>query len=181
MERRNGAPVLQWMQGMATTSSQVRCGRHDHLIPRRADTGSAVTGAAVARETLLEGKMKYLCLIYHDEKQLGSMTPSEYDALITETLAYDDEIRQSGHYVCSHALEYVETATSIRVRGDKIAITDGPFVETNEQLGGYILIEARDLNEAIRVAARMPPAQIGGIEVRPVANMTCRPVCQTHE
>jgi hypothetical protein len=114
--------------------------------------------------------LKYLCLIYHDEKKLDSMTPSEYDALITETLAYDEEIRQSGHYVTSNALEFVASATSIRVRGDKIAITDGPFVETKEQLGGYILIEARDLNEAIRVASRIPPARIGGIEVRPVAD-----------
>ena len=122
--------------------------------------------------------MKYLCLIYHDEKTLESMTPSEYDALITETLAYDEEIRQSRHYLCSQALEFVETATSIRVRGDKIAITDGPFVETKEQLGGYILIEARDLNEAIRVAARIPPARIGGVEVRPVAESTNRQNCQ---
>ena len=127
---------------------------------------------------MLEGKLKYLCLIYHDEKKLDSMTPSEYDALITESLAYDDEIRQSGHYVTSNALVFVASATSIRVRGDKIAITDGPFVETKEQLGGYILIEARDLNEAIRVASRIPPARIGGIEVRPVPEMTSRPSCQ---
>ena len=112
--------------------------------------------------------MKYLCLVYHDEKQLNALTPSEYDALIAETLAYDEEIRQSGHYVTSNALAFVASATSIRVRGDKIAITDGPFVETREQLGGYILIEARDLNEAIRIAAKMPPARLGGIEVRPV-------------
>jgi hypothetical protein len=121
--------------------------------------------------------LKYLCLIYHDEKKLDSMTPSEYDALMSETLAYDEEIRQSGHYVTSNALEFVASATSIRVRGDKIAITDGPFVETKEQLGGYILIEARDLNEAIRVASRIPPARIGGIEVRPVAEMTSRQSC----
>jgi hypothetical protein len=127
---------------------------------------------------MLEGKLKYLCLIYHDENQLDALTPSEYDALMAETLAYDEEIRQSGYYVTSNALESVEAATSIRVRGDKLAITDGPFVETREQLGGYILIEARDLNEAIRVAARMPPARIGGIEVRPVADMTSRQRCQ---
>ena len=129
---------------------------------------------------MLEGKLKYLCLIYHDEKKLDSMTPSEYDALITETLAYDEDIRQSGHYVTSNALEFVASATSIRVRGDKIAITDGPFVETKEQLGGYILIEARDLNEAIRVASRIPPARIGGIEVRPVTDLTIQQGCRTH-
>lgn len=122
--------------------------------------------------------MKYLCLVYNDEKQLDALTPSEYDALIDETLAYGEEIRQSGHYISSNALEYVASATTIRVRGERIAITDGPFVETKEQLGGYILIEARDLNEAIRVAARMPPARMGGIEVRPVADMSGRRSCQ---
>jgi hypothetical protein len=124
--------------------------------------------------------LKYLCLIYHDEKKLDSMTPSEYDALMSETLAYDEEIQQSGHYLCSQALEFVASATSIRVRGDKIAITDGPFVETKEQLGGYILIEARDLNEAIRIASRIPPARIGGIEVRPIAEVISRESCQAH-
>lgn len=122
----------------------------------------------------MEGKLKYLCLVYQDEQILKSMPSSEYDALVAETLAYDEEIRQRGHYVYAGALEYVESATSIRVHGDKIAITDGPFVETKEQLGGYILIEARDLNEAIRVAGRMPPARAGGIEVRPVMELTRR-------
>jgi hypothetical protein len=120
----------------------------------------------------MEGKLKYLCLIYQDEQILKSMPPSEYDALVAETLDYDEELRQRGHYLYSNALEYVETATSIRVRGEKLSITDGPFVETKEQLGGYILIEARDLNEAIRVAAKMPPARIGGVEVRPIAELT---------
>jgi len=119
-----------------------------------------------------EGKMKYLCLVYQDEQMLKSLPPSEYDALVAETLAYDAEIRLSGHYVCSSALQYVESATSIRVQGDRLAITDGPFVETREQIGGYILIEARDLNEAIRVASRMPPARIGGIEIRPVMELS---------
>ena len=122
--------------------------------------------------------MKYLCLIYHDEKKLDSMTTGEYDALMSETLAYDEEIRQSGHYLCSQALQFVASATSIRVRGDKIAVTDGPFVETKEQLGGYILIEARDLNEAIRVASRMPPARVGGIEVRPIAEVISHQRCE---
>jgi hypothetical protein len=120
----------------------------------------------------MEGKLKYLCLIYQDEQILKSMPPSEYDALVAETLDYDEELRQRGHYLYSNALEYVETATSIRVRGEKLSITDGPFVETKEQFGGYILIEARDLNEAIRVAAKMPPARIGGVEVRPIAELT---------
>ena len=112
--------------------------------------------------------MKYLCLVYHDEQKLAALSTSEYDALMDETCAYVEEKRQSGHYITSHRLECVQAATSIRVRDDRLSITDGPFVATKEQLGGYILIEARDLNEAIRVAARIPPARLGGIEIRPV-------------
>lgn len=124
--------------------------------------------------------MKYLCLVYNDQKKLDSLTPSEYDTLLAETFAYDEEIRQSGHYASFNALEFVAAATSIRVRGDYIAISDGPFVESKEQLGGYVLIDARDLNEAIRIVARMPTARIGGIEVRPVADVTARHGSQTH-
>lgn len=115
--------------------------------------------------------MKYLCLIYHDEKKLNALSTSEYETLVDETLAYNEEIRRSGHYSTSNALEFVQAATSIRVREDRMSITDGPFVETKEQLGGYILIEARDLNEAIRIASKMPPARIGGIEIRPVKDL----------
>jgi len=112
--------------------------------------------------------MKYLCLVYHDEKQLDALPAREYDALVGDTLAYDEELRQSGHYVASNALEYVQTATTVRVRSGKVSITDGPFAETKERLGGFILIEARDLNEAIRVASGMPPGRLGSIEVRPI-------------
>lgn len=115
--------------------------------------------------------MKYLCLVYHDEHKLNALSQSEYDTLVDETLEYDEEMRQNGYYVASNALEYIQTATSIRVRNGKPSITDGPFVETKEQLGGYILIEARDLNEAIRVASKIPPARMGGIEVRPVKDL----------
>ncbi|HEX5165081.1 MAG TPA: YciI family protein [Thermomicrobiales bacterium] len=112
--------------------------------------------------------MRYLCLVYQDERQLAAMTSSDYDALVDEVRAYIEEATLSGHYLASNALEWVESATSIRVRDDRLSITDGPFVETKEQLGGYLLIEARDLNEAIRVAARMPSARFGGIEIRPI-------------
>lgn len=118
--------------------------------------------------------MKYLCLVYHDEQRLAALSSCEYDALVAETLAYNEEIRLSGHYVASNALEHVQTATSIRVRDGRIAITDGAFIETKEQLGSYVLIEARDLNEAIRVVAKMPPARMGGIEVRPVRDIGSR-------
>ncbi|HMM42532.1 MAG TPA: YciI family protein [Thermomicrobiales bacterium] len=112
--------------------------------------------------------MQYLCLIYQDEAKLRALSAGEYDALIAETLDYRDELQRGGHLVASNALELTDAAMSIRVRGNMAYLTDGPFVETKEQLGGYLLIEARDFNEAIRVATRFPPARLGGIEVRPV-------------
>ena len=112
--------------------------------------------------------MRYLCLIYQDESMLRSMPAEEYEALIAETLEYRDELVRGGQLVSSSALELAESAMSIRVRGNTAYLTDGPFVETKEQVGGDLLIEARDLNEAIRVATRFPPARLGGIEVRPV-------------
>jgi hypothetical protein len=118
--------------------------------------------------------MKYLCLVYHDEAKLDAMSNADYDELVADTLSYDEEIRQSGHFVSSNVLEFVHSATTIRVRGGKTSITDGPFAETKEQLGGYILIEARDLNEAIRIAEKMPPARFGSIEVRPLKELRPR-------
>ncbi len=116
--------------------------------------------------------MKYLCLVYLEEKKLDALAKDEIEALVAEALAYDDAMRRSGHYVCSEALESVEAATTVRVRNGRVSVTDGPFAETKEQLGGFILIEARDLNEAIQVASRIPPGRLGCIEVRPVADLT---------
>ena len=106
--------------------------------------------------------MKYLCLVYLDENKLHALTKLELDALVAESLDYDEVLRQSGHYMASDALQSVETATTIRIRDGKVFTTDGPFAETKEQLGGFILIEARDLDDAIRVAARIPagPARL---------------------
>ena len=115
--------------------------------------------------------MKYLCLVYHDEEKLEALPRSEYETLVADTLAYDEEIKQSGHYIASSVLEFVRTAATIRVRSGKLSVTDGPFAETKEQLGGYILIEASDLNEAIRIASKMPPARFGSIEVRPTRSL----------
>jgi len=105
--------------------------------------------------------MKYLCLVYLDEKRLDEVADSD-------CLEYDTAIRRSGHCVASEALQPVQTATTVRVRNGKVAITDGPFAETKEQLAGFYLVEAKDLNEAIQLAARVPPAQVGSIEVRPI-------------
>ncbi|HYH45549.1 MAG TPA: YciI family protein [Thermoanaerobaculia bacterium] len=115
--------------------------------------------------------MRYLCLLYYDEKKLEALSKSEYDALVAEALAYDDVIRQSGHYLASDALQSIRTATTIRFGNGRASTTDGPFAETKEQLGGFILIEAPDLDEALRVAAKMPPARLGCVEVRPVLEL----------
>ena len=112
--------------------------------------------------------MKYLCLIYDDEKKLATMSKDEGDAFMGEYFAFTEGIKQSGHYLGGNALKPVATATTIRNRGGKLSTTDGPFAETKEQLGGYYLIEARDLNDALQVAAKIPSVRTGTIEVRPI-------------
>ena len=112
--------------------------------------------------------MKFLCLACEDEQTLNSLTPGEWDALRRETLAYVETLRQRGHLVVTEALQSTRTAATVRVRGGKVSVTDGPFAETKEIIGGFFLIEARDLDEAIRLASRWPSARLGTIEVRPV-------------
>lgn len=112
--------------------------------------------------------MKYLCLIYDEERKLDGMSQSESDAFMGEYFAFTEGIRTSGHYIGGEALRPVQTATTVRVRNGRVSATDGPFAETREQLGGYYLIEARDLNDAIQVAARIPSARLGCVEVRPI-------------
>jgi len=112
--------------------------------------------------------MKYLCLIYDEEAKMGSMSKSEADAFMGEYFSFTEDIKKSGHYLGGNALQPVQTATSVRIRNGKLSTTDGPFAETKEQLGGYYLIEARDLNDAIQVAARIPSSKYGTIEVRPI-------------
>jgi hypothetical protein len=105
--------------------------------------------------------MKYLCLVYLDERRLAEL-PDE------ECVACDTKVRESGHRIASEALESVSTAATVRVRDGKVSVTDGPFAETKEQLTGVYMIEARDLNEIIPLAAKIPPARMGSIEVRPI-------------
>ncbi len=112
--------------------------------------------------------MKYLCLVYFDGTVLDKMSEPEKIAFDNESLAYDEELQRSGHFIAAEALESVKSAVTVRMRNGKISTTDGPFTETKEQLGGFILIEARDLNDAIQVAAKIPLARFGGIEVRPI-------------
>ena len=114
--------------------------------------------------------MKYLCLIYDEEKTLASMDKAAMDAMMSEYRQFGEEITKSGNKVDGAQLQPVHTATTVRVRGGKISHTDGPFAETREQLGGFYLIEARDLNEALKIAARIPSAKTGSIEVRPLVD-----------
>jgi hypothetical protein len=108
--------------------------------------------------------MKYLCLVYLDERRLDEVAD-------VDCMACADGLRQSGHLVAGEALESVHTATTVRVRSGKTSVTDGPFAETKEQLAGFYMIEARDLNEAIQIAGKIPPARIGSVEVRPVREL----------
>ncbi len=112
--------------------------------------------------------MRYLCLIYDEEKKMAAMSKGEADAFMGEYFAFTDDIKKSGHYVGGEALQPVSTATSVRVRTGKMSSTDGPFAETKEQLGGFYLIEAKDLNDALQVAAKIPSAKTGTVEVRPI-------------
>jgi hypothetical protein len=118
--------------------------------------------------------MKYLCLIYRDEIQSQQMPKPELDRIRGEYYEFTDDIQRSGHYLGGNPLHPTATATTIRVRNGKVSTTDGPFAETKEQLGGYFLIEAKDLNDALQVAARVPGARLGSVEVRPVMEIPQR-------
>ena len=112
--------------------------------------------------------MRYLCLIYDEEQKLAAMPKGESDAFMGEYFAFTEGIRKSGHYIGGEALQPVQTATTVRIRNGKLSTTDGPFAETKEQLGGDYLINARDLNDAIQVASKIPSARLGSVEVRPI-------------
>jgi hypothetical protein len=114
------------------------------------------------------GSMRYLCLIYDDEKVTSGMSKDEGDAFMGEYFSFTNDIKASGHYLGGEALQGIDTATTLRIRNGKVSTTDGPFAETKEQLGGFYLIKANDLNEAIQIASRIPSARIGSIEIRPV-------------
>ena len=112
--------------------------------------------------------MKYLCLAYESEEMLDGLSASEWESLRRETLAYVAELREGGRLIATHALQSVRTAATVRCRDGKLSVTDGPFAETKEQLGGFFLIDAKDLDEALQIASRWPSARLGSIEVRPI-------------
>lgn len=113
--------------------------------------------------------MRYLCQVYVEEKRLEALSKSELDALSRASADYNELLQRSGCLALAVALEPVRTATTIRIRSGRAQAMDGPFAETREQLGGVVLIDATDLDEALRVAAKIPMAKLGSIEIRPVS------------
>jgi hypothetical protein len=112
--------------------------------------------------------MKYLCLIYDEEKKRATTPKDQLDAMMGEYGVFTESIKKSGHYIGGEPLQSTHTASTVRVRNGKVSATDGPFAETKEQLGGFYLIDAKDLNEAIQIASRIPSAKTGSVEVRPI-------------
>lgn len=112
--------------------------------------------------------MKYLCLVYSEEAKLHSLPDSPPDS---ECLAYNDVVRESGRLIAGEALEPTDTATTIQVRSGRVSVTDGPFAETKEQLAGFYLVDAPDLDDAIQIAAKIPAARVGSVEIRPVREL----------
>jgi hypothetical protein len=109
-----------------------------------------------------------MCLAYEEEAKLDALTEREWDALRTETIDYVEKLRASGHLVLTYALQSVRKGASVKVRDGKRLVTDGPFPESKELIGGFFLIEARDRDEALELASRWPSARLGTIEVRPI-------------
>ena len=115
--------------------------------------------------------MKYLCLVYYDEKIMNAMSQSEWDALNRECMSCVERLTAGGHFLEGAPLQSVNTATTVRVRDGKVTTIDGPFAETKEQLAGFYLLDARDLNQALQLAGKIPPARYGCVEVRPVREL----------
>ena len=118
--------------------------------------------------------MQYLCLVYGEPATFAALSEAEAAELDRASLAHDAELRESGHLVLARALQPVEEAMTVRVRDGRMSATAGPFAETTEQLGGFLLIEARDLNEALQIAERVPVARYAKIEVRPILDLEAR-------
>ena len=117
--------------------------------------------------------MKYICLGYHDDKKWDSLSESEQNVFMDECFAYDDSLKKNGHFIGGEALQAAGTATMLRYAGGKVSITDGPFAETKEQIGGILVLEARDLNHAIQLMSKHPSIRMGSSwEIRPAADLT---------
>jgi hypothetical protein len=116
--------------------------------------------------------MKYACLGYVDEEKLAAMPEAELNAAMDECFEYDDVLRKGGHFAGGEGLQSARNTTTLRYRNGKVTVTDGPFVETKEQIGGILILEARDLNEAIQLLSNHPGARMGPWEIRPIEDMT---------
>ena len=116
--------------------------------------------------------MKYMCLGYLDEEKFGAMTEAECNAFMDACFAYDDVLRAKGHFLSGEGLESARTATTVRLKNGKPLVTDGPFIETKEQLGGVVILEAKDLAEAIQLISNHPGIAAAGFEIRPIADMS---------
>ena len=116
--------------------------------------------------------MKYICLGYIEEKKWETLPESERNTLMDECFAYDDELKKNGHFVGGEALQSAQNAITLRWRNGKVVVTDGPFAETKEQLGGLLVLEARDLNHAIQLMSKHPGVKAGPFEIRPVEDIT---------
>lgn len=116
--------------------------------------------------------MKYICLGYYDEKKWETMSEGERNGMMDECFAYDDKLRKNGHFVGGEALQRARTATTLRWQNGKVLITDGPYAETKEQLGGILVLEAHDLNHAIQLMSQHPGVKAGPFEIRPAADLT---------
>ena len=125
----------------------------------------------LSRRARTVSRMRYLCLIYLDEKQLAAMPEREMSALNARHLAYNEELLAGGRFIEAEALEPAASTTCVRVRNGRVSLTDGPYAETKEMVAGFYLVEARDLNEAIQVASRLPAAPLGTVEVRPCRDL----------
>jgi hypothetical protein len=112
--------------------------------------------------------MKFMCLAYEEEEKLTALSAAEWTALRGETIAYVDGLRKNGRLIATNALQSARTSKTVRVRSSKLLVTDGPFAETKEQIGGFFLIDAENQDEALAIAAKWPSARIGTIEVRPI-------------
>jgi hypothetical protein len=133
--------------------------------PVRLDVGKSADHVSRSKGV---NAMQYLLMIYRNEAELGGMTAADRKKLTAEYGVFTQSIIQSGHFKAGDGVQPTSTATTVRVRDGKTLTTDGPFAETREQLGGYYLVEAKDLNAALDIAARIPGAKTGSIEVRPV-------------
>jgi hypothetical protein len=123
--------------------------------------------------------MKYMCLGYYDEKKFEAMTDAERNAFMDTCFAYDDVLRAKGHFLSGEGLESTRTARTVRLKNGKPFVTDGPFMETREQVGGVLILEAKDLHEAIQLISNHPGISAAGFEIRPIADMS--PALQASE